>query len=224
LGNDDELFFENLRGFQTAYKDDVATGDDLKDYLNENTTIDFTNFFDEWYYGEGYPTYHVNWWQEDNELSLKVSQSTTASSTSLFTNAIDIKVTHLLGDTVIRVKPSENDQNFKIDFESQITSIEIDPKSNILSGENTITHVVNVNDDKQLNVEIYPNPVKSELRISSDKTIKALEVYDASGKLLYFDELKKKKATLKTADWDLGIYFVKIYSESDTKSYRILKN
>ena len=55
--NDDALFFNILRDFQVTFKDSTAYGIDFKEALEEATGIDFNPVFEEWYFGEGYPTY-----------------------------------------------------------------------------------------------------------------------------------------------------------------------
>ena len=65
----DSLFFSILRDYLDRYKNDVATGEDFKEVLEEKSGRDFTAFFNQWFYGEGYPSITVNWKHEQDTLS-----------------------------------------------------------------------------------------------------------------------------------------------------------
>ena len=69
LQNDD-IFFETLRIFIAVYADSVATGLDFKAVLEETSGMDFTDFFDQWYFGAGYPIYETSREQQDGVLTL----------------------------------------------------------------------------------------------------------------------------------------------------------
>jgi aminopeptidase N len=57
--NNDSLFFLAIRNYQQQYKDNVASALDLKGVLEATTGIDFTQFYNQWFYGQGYPKFKV---------------------------------------------------------------------------------------------------------------------------------------------------------------------
>ena len=57
LMNDDVAFFQALKNIQTDFTGGVASGLEIRDYFQAASGVDFTAAFDEWYFGEGYPTY-----------------------------------------------------------------------------------------------------------------------------------------------------------------------
>ncbi len=69
---DDELFFQVLHEYTDLYADSVATGLDFMNVLNDVSGMDFTDFFDQWYFGEGYPTYSVVWSQNGEDMFMEV--------------------------------------------------------------------------------------------------------------------------------------------------------
>ncbi len=54
VGND-SLFFHTLSGFLAKVQEQQCIGHDFKNHLEEITAHDFDPFFDQWYFGEGYP-------------------------------------------------------------------------------------------------------------------------------------------------------------------------
>ena len=59
----DEPFFQSLRDYLSdedlSYS--YAKTDDLKSTIEESTEEDVTEFFGDWIYGEGYPSYQISW-------------------------------------------------------------------------------------------------------------------------------------------------------------------
>lgn len=222
--NDDALFFNTLNNFQTDFKNSVATGDDFRDYISEQTNIDFTSFFNEWYYGEGYPTYHVNWWLTDGLLKMDVTQTTTATNiTPYFTNTLEIKITHNAGDTLLRVKPTAATNHFEFNFNHQVLAVAVNPDNKILTGNNTVNNQVGITQKQPLQIAIYPNPLQNELRIHATTNMNKIEILDATGKLCYFEDSPSKEITINTQDLNSGIYFVKIYAGAAIYSKQIVK-
>jgi aminopeptidase N len=88
----DSLFFEILREYLMRYKNGTATGDDFKMLLEEKTGKDFDGFFNQWYYGEGYPKLTVNWRHHNDTLYINSFLITSSTKTPLFNIITDYKI------------------------------------------------------------------------------------------------------------------------------------
>ena len=130
--NDDALFFEILRDFQVAFKDSTAHGIDFKEALEDATGIDFNPVFEEWYFGEGYPTYSLLWQQNGEDVLVEINHTCSKPSvTATFTNDLDIRfIRPGIGDTIIRFDVNANSNTFTISNIGTIAStILIDPEN-----------------------------------------------------------------------------------------------
>ncbi len=76
-----------------------------------------------------------------------------------------------------------------------------------------------VNDIKKLNINIYPNPTKDVVYITSDKPIKSVEVYDVLGKLLKTDYSDK----INVSQLPNGYYLLKIKTETGESVEKLIK-
>ena len=135
--NNDDQFFRLLRGFLALKANGVATGDDFKNYLNQNSKVNFNSFFDEWYYGEGYPIYKIIWKYEGKKMRFIIKQNTTSKIIPYFTNTLPIKITTDKTEKTVRIKPKQliDTIYIKIKKNQKIKSIELDPDNWILYGE-----------------------------------------------------------------------------------------
>ena len=82
---DDNVFFQTLRNFQQQFKDSVATADDFKQVAETTSGKNFTDFFNQWYYGEGYPTFNITYLkQQSDSVTLIINETTSAPSVTPF--------------------------------------------------------------------------------------------------------------------------------------------
>jgi aminopeptidase N len=111
----------------------VATGEDFKNSMEQSTGLDFDLFFDQWYYGKGYPTYSLGFSQLTDTLKMTVSQTTSSTSTPLFNLFVDYKINRSIGDTIVRLYQSENPQTYKLPIKGIVTGVSIDPDNWIVN-------------------------------------------------------------------------------------------
>jgi hypothetical protein len=78
------------------------------------------------------------------------------------------------------------------------------------------------------NIAIYPNPSKGIFTVSMGATsLESIEVYDLTGKIVYAKnefQANQYQTTLDLSTVTSGIYFVKIESQNQSVTKRIIKN
>jgi aminopeptidase N len=187
--NNDATFFNALKNYQTNFKDSVAVGTDVQAELEAASGLDFTEAFDQWYFGEGYPTYSTRWNVVGTDLLLEITHSTSASSiTPTFTNPLEIKFARSgLADTTIRFDITSNLNQFLVPAIGTVTNISaIDPSNWIINKVGTNNHDINflVGLDEQIgasNIVLYPNPSNTLISIQSDQNCE-LTIFSTEGK------------------------------------------
>lgn len=191
--NNDSLFFQILQDFQLTFGDSTAHGIDMRDALATGSGIDFTNAFDEWYFGEGYPIYSARWNVVGNDLLLEVSHST-SSSTPTFTNPLELRFSRIgTTDTVIRVDIDSNIDQFLIPGMSNAANLtSVDPNNWIINDLGTITHDENfttiVEELNSLVLKVYPNPSDGIFNIETNlEGEQELLILDSRGRKILSD-------------------------------------
>lgn len=218
--NNDELFFKALQDFQMAFADSAATGDDFQEFISNKTGIDFTSFFEEWYYGEGYPIYKGQWGQENGHLTITLNQSNFPGGTPFFTNTVPFKVVHQNGDTLIRLKPTTANETFTLDFAPTITDVILDPESAILKGDNS--YFVDVDEKPSAEVTVFPNPFTDRIELWGIPNQAKVIVVDINGRKIDANYNTKNK-TLDTTHWPKGLYALVIEIGKDKIVKKIVK-
>jgi len=204
--NNDSIFFNVLKGFLQQHAYSTAIGDDFKNYISNYTGIDFTIFFDEWYYGEGYPTYSIVWNQVNDSLFFTLSSISSAPTiTPFFHLPVEIKFSNGTQDTTIRFNHQYNNQNFAIYIPFNVTNLTIDPKNYIVNKVGTITTGIDNHSNTQFS--LFPNPCSEKLYISSNTKTLDVKIYDIYGQLVIQD---KSKNEINISNLKSGIYFIEI--------------
>jgi len=137
--NNDDLFFEVLRTYLEEYKFGSATGMDFKKVLEKKTNRDFTDFFDQWYFGEGYPVFDIKWCQENDTLFIRSEQTTSSGKTQLFKMPVEFRIELEQGDTIIKYDQDSNVQIFSTVLNNKVQNIVPDPDNWIINDVKEIT-------------------------------------------------------------------------------------
>ena len=221
----DELFFQALRNFQSEFSFKTAIAIDFKKSIEKTTGIDLTNYFNEWYYGEGYPTYSAKIYQKsDNSSELIITQKTSAPNvTPLFTNPIDIRIRRTNNtDTIIRIAINSNYQKNYFSKELGLKEVvDIDPINYIV---NRVEQFTNNIDTLPENILIFPNPTQDYISIELKNSVDAVaKILDMNGKIIT-EKSFSKEIQLDLKNQSNGNYLLIIESDGTILKHKITKN
>jgi aminopeptidase N len=187
---DDQLFYLALRNYLDRYANGVATGLDFKEVLEETTGMDFTDFFNQWYFGAGYPIYDVSWEQNGETLTLQSTQSTSSASTPLFRMSMEYRIFHAQGDTTVRVFHEEPVETYQFQIPYAVSGVVVDPDNQVLDGVYETSKTVADPEHSSL-FSVAPNPNRGYFFFSLKENKGdelpgrvSLEVLDLSGRTL----------------------------------------
>ncbi len=139
---DDNLFFNALKTYQTQYKDSVASTGDLKRIAETVSGKDLTDFFNQLIYGEGFPTFNVTFFKEgQGVLVLRISETTSMPSiTPFFKGLYEFTITSAQGDTTVKVNLAANNQEFRFNYNKTPGGIVVDPNNWVVNATGTIVN------------------------------------------------------------------------------------
>lgn len=212
----DEAFYSAIKDYharpELAYG--YAKTADLKNSLLQSTGKDFTEFFSDWIYGQGYPTYQIRWNQtSDDMLRIKVSQTQSHSSVSFFEMPLPIKVNGNGGQVAyLTLDHTTNNQNFANLINFPVSSIQFNYENQIIQRNSTVTKdtsILAVDDSSKDAVKIYPNPVKNQLSVSGISKDQNFEIFSIDGKLIKKGSISSGKPVDVTS-LSKGVYIFKI--------------
>ncbi len=216
----DEMFFQILRDFQKRFSDSVATAMDFKSVLEQNSGKNFTAFFDQWYFGKGYPSYSVEWAQADDTLSIIINQETTSDDPDLFKMLMHYRVYFEQGDTNLYIYQNQHHQVVNIFLPKLVKSVSIDPDNWTLEDSQIA---------QKLSFKGYfsvdPNPFNEVINIQfvDNNISRNVTISDLSGRVISKANTKKATYTLDGGQLNNGLYIITVDNGKQHYSKKILK-
>lgn len=224
LIDDDEMFFGALQNYSIEFTDSIATGEDFKNSVSAYTGLNLDSFFDQWYYGEGFPTYSVEYFYNEVGLALTITQTTSTMVTPFFDLPLEFELNLGFGnDTTFKVDITNNVTHIQTQITDEFIAMEIDPDNWIINSTGSIT--VGTDELDKLDVAVGPNPFNDHLQIRfnerPDESMN-LSIFDLSGKLVY-SRIITHSTNIDMSAVERGIYLLKLTSEESSFSKKIVK-
>lgn len=138
----EEKFYEMLKAYHNnpAFAYGYVTTEDFKSFLNSYTGKDFTEFFNDWIYNQGHPTYHIKWTQYNNRIVFNVLQTQSHSSVSFFEMPLPIKVIGTKGEAAyFLLNNTFSNQFFTESIPFQVERVYFNYENQILEKNSTVT-------------------------------------------------------------------------------------
>lgn len=222
--NNDSVFFHAIRSYLNEYRYTSATGENFKKVMEKETGKDFNQFFNQWYYGKGYPQFDISWKSTGDSILFSLSQVPSSRSITFFNTPFDLKIKGLDKDTVLRLVQNKNPQVFKIKYSGSVNNIEFDPEGWLLKKILTITRLPEIPSDDDY-FKVNPNPFNDNLYL----TFKELSSKDEKITIIGMNGVvvaetyarKKKEAVVGTSVLRPGIYLL-VVSHGKNKYIRKL--
>ena len=220
----DTAFFQAMKNYladtNLAYK--YAVTSDLKSHMEAVYGSSLTEFFNDWIYNQGYPTYTItaqNW--GSGQAKIKVNQTQSHASVSFFEMPLPIRLISASGQTFdVVVNNTTNAQEFIVSVPFVVASVEFDPNRNIISKNNTVT-LGTAPIEIEKTIAVYPNPVTDELHIQlpSNITLEKVIAFNSLGQKI----LESTTLDFSTSALSSGIHYLQIVTSEGTFNKKIIK-
>ncbi len=162
----EETFFQIL---QTYYAENnlqynVAVTEDFQEVCETVSGMKLDKFFQQWIYGEYYPSYQYSWSSTQSEGSYQINLNIdqVQSNTGFFWSPIDVKIDFGSSDTTLVVWDSLETQSFELYIDQEPQGVELDPDNWILRDVEQVAAIVGetkaFTPNQYMLYQNYPNP------------------------------------------------------------------
>ena len=221
----DTNFFKGVKNYITdpnlAYN--YAKTPDLMAHLEASSGLDLNEFFNDWVYNQGYPTYSLTWHQPTtNTISIQLNQTQSHASVSFFEANVPIRLNGINGEVLdVVLNNLTNGETFIEDVNFTVSTINFDPDYHLISKNNTTTLGIENNPFILENISLFPNPVNDILtiQISKNITFKGATLYNTLGKEMFTTTNKE----INLSKLSTGVYFIKVFTNSGNLYKKIIK-
>ena len=137
---------------------------DLIAHLENVYGKSLSGFFNDWYYGEGFPTYSLRWTPAVAGVVITLNQTTSHPSVGFFEMPVPIQLFGDQRDTIIKVDHTFSGQSFYLQPGFDVLDILVDPELWILANKEVF---LDPDSDIDINaLSFHPNPAISSIHVS----------------------------------------------------------
>lgn len=185
-------FFKAMQDYlnDPNLKYNFAHTSNFKAHMESASGLDLTYFFDQWFSGQGYPSFKVEWNQDaSNNANIKISQTTSNSSVNFFRVPLALKFRNATQQITIVLDNTVNNQTFNANIGFKADTVLIDPDMYIISKNNSaIKTAPPVFTPPPLQpIAVSPNPFTNTINFSlpdsSNKKV-LIQLFDMYGHLI----------------------------------------
>lgn len=220
----DVNFFQGVKNYlaDTTLAYGYAQSADLKAHLEAVSGLSLTEFFNDWIYGQGHPSYQVQAQNlGNNQVKITLNQTQSHASVSFFEMPVPVRLLGNNGQQLnLVLNHTTNGQIFIENVPFVVSSVLLDPEKNLISKNNQVT--LN-NTDVKLDtpMRLYPNPASSllHLYIPENTKINKVVFYNALGQVI----LTSNDSSWNVSNFAQGVYVLKVFAESDSKTFTFIK-
>ncbi|MBL0013651.1 MAG: T9SS type A sorting domain-containing protein [Flavobacterium sp.] len=182
----DTNFFQGLRNYlndpELAYA--YAVTPDLQSHLEATSGMNLTEFFSDWVYNQGYPSYSITAHNLGNgQARITVNQTQSNSSVSFFEMPVPVRLTGSGGQQLdLVLENTTNGQQFIVNVPFTVTGVTFDPKKDIIAKNNSAT-LGATTFELESSIAIYPNPATTTISVEmpNSLTLKSCAIFNALG-------------------------------------------
>jgi len=179
----DSAFFLACRNFLQDHYDSFARTKDFQEQLEVVSGKSLDGFFEDWFYGEGYPSYTVTWTQQQDSVILWIDQEQSDPSVSYFEMPLPIAAYRfgIVADTVFQ--HTYDHQRFALYVgTNQVSQLLFDQDKWILSKGNKVTKLITAVAELEADsILIYPNPASDFIEITNAGVVDEIEFIHSTG-------------------------------------------
>ena len=223
----DEAFFRGVRNYYNdpAVANGFASHEAVVKHFEAAGDTSLTEFFQDWYYGEGFPVYTATYRPENaGQITLTISQTPSHPSVPFFEMPVPVRLyNHQRTDSAdFRLIHTHNNQTYLLNTGFEVAEVKIDPDYNLAAVSTSISRL-----DLPLArspLEIFPNPFnhKIDVRIPDGERIISLRLFSADGALLKLSG--PDAGALNLSFLPEGFYLLEVITSKRTVRKKVVKN
>lgn len=231
----DSLFFKGIKKYlhdpKLSYG--FARTADLQRNLQQVSGKNLDYFFNQWFYGEGYPTVTVQWKDSSNgKIYFTVSQTTSKpSSVSFFRLKLPVQVSNGKSKRTYILNFKTNNQQFVFNSPTfKIKNVEIDPDNYLITKNNKVIAETLLPQQDVATISVSPNPVTATAHVLLKNMMGKvqMQLFDNSGNMKWNKQIdvttNSTTIPISFSSFSNGSYILFVYDGNGIKhSVTIIK-
>jgi len=224
----DSAFFQGCRLYlngKNTYHGFAKTAD-LEWYMEKASGRNLDTFFQQWYFGEGFPYLKINWKQKGKTVTLTCEQTPSHNSVPYWHVRIPLLLRGEGKEKLVLWEPKQLLGEMKLLVDFEVDTVIFDPYVRLLA--KVSIGGMNLNKVQENAFVLFPNPTSGTFVLyARNPSAIVMEVFDAVGQKVMEMDTKgnvTKQLTVSLSALSAGPYFLRINDGNFVYSYKLLRN
>ena len=231
----DTTYFDVLESYATepAYENRLVTTEDFQNIAEQVSGLDLNEFFHQWIYESGYPTYRYSWVSNQNIDSSYNVNLTINQIGPIFQMPVDVTVRTETSDTTFVVQVNQQANTFQFTLSDEPDTVILDKDNWILCKINFVPTDVEENELLPTEYSLsqnFPNPfnpstkIKYSIPISSQVSLKIFNTLGEEIETLVNEEkpVGTYEVNWNAANLPSGVYFYRLQAGSFVQTRKMI--
>ncbi|MFW6290088.1 MAG: M1 family aminopeptidase [Mariniphaga sp.] len=222
----DEEFFNGLRSY---YNDpEIANGfarhEQFVSHMEAAGDTSLTEFFNDWYYGEGHPVYSLEFSGDDSRTTVVLSQNSSHPSVDFFEMPVPVRLYNAQkSDSAdFRLIHTRNNQEFVLEPGFDVSYAAIDPDYWLISVTDAVVNSSLIQYDNE--IKVYPNPFQGHISLSvpGEQPVEEILLFNSEGQKM--DYQAGPRLDFNWAHLPDGTYFLQVKISGKAYMRKLVKH
>jgi aminopeptidase N len=228
----DSAFFKGIRHYleDPELKYRYALTSDLQHHLENTSGQSLSHFFQQWFEGQGYPSFHIEWGTIGaHNVKFKINQTTSHNSVSFYEMTVPVSFKNTNNEKTILINNNVNNEWFLNDIGFIPDTIIIDQDYQIISKDNSSVKIEFPNSGNA-DAVVYPNPINDAFTVylHDFKTNEVnIVVYNSIGQTLFKNKFQLVNGAeyfnINSSKWAHGNYTLQVLAEGVKLTKSLIK-
>lgn len=228
----DSAFFKGIRNYleDSELKYRYALTSDLQRHLENTSGQSLSRFFQQWFEGQGYPSFHVQWGTiGSHNVKFKINQSTSHISVPFYEMTVPVTFKNATNEKTILIDNTINDEWFLKDIGFIPDTVIIDQDYQIISKDNS-SEKIDFPNSGNADAVVYPNPINNAFTVylHDFKTNEVnIVVYNSIGQTLFKNKFQlvngAEYININSSKWPRGNYLLQVVAEDVNLTKSLIK-
>jgi len=222
----DKHFFEGMKSYfsDPDLQNGFAITHDFQKHMELAGDTTLSDFFNDWFYGEGFPVYSARYTPVDEgHLKITLFQTTSHPSVEFYKMPVPVRVYgyNSADSADFKLINTTNNQEFIVDVAFPVAKLKIDPDYWLVSKTTKIVSTSTINSNDVF--AVFPNPFSNvfSLQIPAGEQLIAMQLFSPSGILV--KQFSKNEANTYFPKVANGIYILRIQTDKNVFDTKIIK-
>lgn len=198
-----------------------ARTNDLRRYFEKHAGHDLGYFFTQWFKGQGYPSYHVEWsMMGSSHVKIKMNQTSSHPSVAFFELPVTLRFKNATAQKTIVVNNTKNGEIFIRSLGFTPDTVLVDPEYWLISRNNRSNKITETVNGPNL-LQVFPNPVKDRFYAwlrNFSTSMASLSLYNSAGQQVWARSIPLLNGSefveIPSQQLASGVYFLHLRTEN----------